>query len=122
MVRVYVRDMRRTEHLLIEALGMRVAAELSPGEHAMMFPGAPAGPGLLILQANVRTPEHNGAIVVRVDDVAAVLARAVAVGAKVVRPMQAGPQAGSSYAMFNDYDGTLIQVTQFPERLRHEAY
>jgi predicted enzyme related to lactoylglutathione lyase len=122
MVRVYVRNMARTEHLLIETMGLRVAAELSPTEHALMFPGAPAGPGLLILQANAQAPEHNGAIVVRVSDVAAVVARAVALGATVVRPAQAGPQPGSSYAMFNDYDGTLIQVTQFPESLRQAAH
>ena len=118
MVRVYVKDMRRTERLLQESLGMRLVAEMDAREHVMMFPGQPAGPGLLILQANAENPERNGASVVRVADVDDVLGRAVALGATVAAPTKVAPEPDTKYAMFRDYDGTLIQVTQYPESQR----
>ena len=120
-VRIYVADIPRSERFYEETLNMRVAAELSDAEHALVFPGAPEGPGVLLLQADAEAPQANGAIVVRVGDVDGILARAVELGGKVVRPAQSGPIEGTRYAMFSDYDGAIIQVTQFPEGVGRPA-
>jgi predicted enzyme related to lactoylglutathione lyase len=113
MVRRYVADMAKSEHFYEEVLNMRIAGALSEREHALKFPGPNDAAGLLLLKADPKTPQANGSVVVRAADVDAVLRRALAQGAKAVRPAQSGPVPNTRYAMFSDLDGTIIEVTQF---------
>jgi len=113
MVRIYAADMAKSEHFYEEVLSLRVAGALSEREHALKFPGPTTAAGVLLLKADPKAPQSNGSMVVRVGDVDAVLSRAVAQGAKVIRPAQSGPVSNTRYAMFSDFDGTMIEVTQF---------
>jgi predicted enzyme related to lactoylglutathione lyase len=100
------KDPDGTRQFLAELLGWKVASEGGFPGYTFMDTGTPDGPATAI--SPLQGAEDEVLFFVGVEDVAATLAKAEALGGTIVQPLQEVP--GVSFGVFADVEGHKIGV------------